>query len=96
MPFEKWDNGEELYEQIDKDEGILDRDVRRWAEECDQMQGFQVYAGADDAWGGFGSKYVEGLRDEYGKVAIWFWGLEEIAARSTRVSLDELLACIYD
>ena len=85
MPFEKWDNGEDLYEQIDKDEGILDRDVRRWAEECDQMQGFQVFTGADDAWGGFASRYVESLRDEYGKTSIWLWGLEESAGNGSRV-----------
>ena len=85
MPFEKWSNGEDLYEQIDKDEGVLDRDVRRWAEECDQMQGFQVFAGADDAWGGFASRYVESLRDEYGKTSIWFWGLEESVGRGSRV-----------
>ena len=97
MPFEKWESGVELYERVDKDEGILDRDVRRWAEECDQMQGFQVYAGADDAWGGFASKYLEDLRDEYGKVGIWLWGLEEPVGRGSRVGevLHSILIVAY-
>jgi hypothetical protein len=40
------------------------------------MQGVQVIAGMDDAWGGFASQYVERIRDEYGKVGIWVWGVE--------------------
>ena len=81
MPFEKWENGEELFVSMDIDNDLLDRDVRVWAEECDQMQGMQVFTGGDDAWGGFASKYVEKLRDEYGKMPIWAWGIEEEQGR---------------
>lgn len=57
---------------------MIDEDFRTWAEECDAIQGINVFVGADDAWGGFGAKYVQGLRDEFGlKSAIWIWGLEE-------------------
>lgn len=63
---------------------LLDRDVRVWAEECDQMQGFQIFTGGDDAWGGFASKYVECLRDEYGKIPIWTWGVEEQKGKGQR------------
>lgn len=57
---------------------MIDGDFRPWAEECDAIQGIHVFGGADDAWGGFGAKYIEGLRDEFGlKSAIWIWGLEE-------------------
>lgn len=77
MPFEKWESGEDLYDKLDKEYDVLDRDIRVWAEECDQMQGFQIFTSADDAWGGFSSKYVENLRDEFGKASIWTWGLEE-------------------
>ncbi|KAL8839002.1 MAG: hypothetical protein Q9170_001933 [Blastenia crenularia] len=77
LPFEYWSNGEELFSNLDKEHDLLDRDLRPWAEECDQMQAIQIFAGADDAWGGFASKYIESLRDEYGKTSIWFWGLEE-------------------
>ena len=81
MPFEKWENGEELFVSMDIDNDLLDRDVRVWAEECDQMQGMQVFTGGDDAWGGFASRYVEKLRDEYGKIPIWTWGIEEEQGR---------------
>ena len=84
MPFEQWENGEELFIGMDRDADLLDRDIRPWAEECDQMQGIQVFFGGDDAWGGFASRYVEKLRDEYGRLPIWTWGIEEEQGRGQR------------
>lgn len=84
VPFEQWGSGEDLYTTLDKEHDLLDRDIRPWAEECDQMQGIQMFASADDAWGGFGSRYVESLRDEYAKTPIWFWGLEEEGGQGQR------------
>ena len=86
MPFERWESGEELFAGMDKEHDLLDRDVRLWVEECDHMQGIQTFAGGDDAWGGFGAKYVERLRDEFGKMAIWVWGVEEDQSKGQRVS----------
>lgn len=94
LPFENWDNGEELFRRLDSHggddsgEGIIDRDVRRWAEECDHMQGVQIWTGADDAWGGFAGRYVEALRDEMGKQAIWAWGIEEEKGQDSRVKIQ--------
>ncbi|KAL8773301.1 MAG: hypothetical protein Q9209_001695 [Squamulea sp. 1 TL-2023] len=84
VPFEEWDSGEELFSKLDKYHDLLDRDIRLWVEECDQMQAIQIFASADDAWGGFASKYVEALRDEYGKTPLWFWGLEDQAGQGQR------------
>ena len=77
MPFEKWAAGEELFEDLDKQVDILDRDVRPFAEECDYMQGFQILTGIDDAWGGFASRFLDSLRDEYGKTSLWTIGIED-------------------
>lgn len=85
MPFEKWAMGEELFASLDKDQDLVDRDLRPFAEEADQMQGIQVMAGLDDAWGGFAAKYIERLRDDYGKMPIWVWGLQEPTAGLPRV-----------
>lgn len=85
MPFEKWAMGEELFASLDKDQDLVDRDLRPFAEEADQMQGIQVMAGLDDAWGGFAAKYIERLRDDYGKMPIWIWGLQEPTAGLPRV-----------
>ncbi|KAI4174028.1 MAG: hypothetical protein LQ343_002591 [Gyalolechia ehrenbergii] len=84
LPFEQWSSGEDLFRNLDREHDLLDRDVRPWAEECDQMQGIQTFASADDAWGGFAARYIESLRDEYGKTPLWFWGLEEDVRQSQR------------
>jgi Tubulin domain len=75
-PMQSWSFGYELFEKEDKEHDLLDRDFRFFAEECDQMQGVVVFAGADDAWGGFTKGYVEKLRDELGKGVIWVWALD--------------------
>ncbi|KAK2014673.1 misato segment II myosin-like domain-containing protein [Colletotrichum eremochloae] len=75
-PFDKWPLGRELFDSLDKEHDIVDRDFRPFVEEADQMQGLQIVTTIDDAWGGFASEYVERLRDEYGKVTIWVWGLQ--------------------
>ncbi|RYP07981.1 hypothetical protein DL765_008948 [Monosporascus sp. GIB2] len=77
MPFERWRSGEELFAALDREHDIADRDLRPFVEEADRMQGLQVMAGLDDAWGGFAARYVERLRDEYGKIPIWVWGVQE-------------------
>ena len=85
MPFEKWERGEELFLGIDREVDILDQDLRFWAEECDHMQGIQILMSTDDAWGGFGSRYLERARDEFGKLAIWVWGLEQESGAGQKV-----------
>ncbi|KAI2639605.1 tubulin nucleotide-binding domain-like protein [Hypomontagnella submonticulosa] len=77
MPFEKWHMGEELFASLDKEHDLLDRDLRPFVEEADQIQGLQIMTGLDDAWAGFAAKYMERLRDEYGKTPIWVFGVQE-------------------
>ena len=84
MPFESWGVGQDLFQRLDKDDDLLDRDVRPFAEECDQLQGLQIFAGTDDAWGGFSASYLDRLRDEFGKTSLWVWGLED-GRRTSRV-----------
>lgn len=77
MPFEQWQKGEELFANLDREHDLLDRDLRLFLEECDQLQGIQIFSGTDDAWGGFASKYVERLADELGKGCRWVFGLQD-------------------
>ncbi|KAF2216339.1 hypothetical protein CERZMDRAFT_34223 [Cercospora zeae-maydis SCOH1-5] len=75
MPFEQWSTGEELFSALDREHDLLDRDLRPFLEECDQLQGVQVFSATDNAWGGFASKYLERINDELGKGCRWIFGL---------------------
>ena len=77
MPFERWDVGEDLFGDLDREHDLLDRDLRPFAEECDQIQGLQVMTAVDDAWGGFAARYIDRIRDDFGKTSIWVWALED-------------------
>jgi Tubulin domain len=85
MPFESWEAGEDLFNSLDKEHDLLDRDLRVFAEEADHMQGIHVIAGVDDAWGGFAARYMDRIRDEYGKTTVSFWGLEDSLTSVPRV-----------
>ncbi|KAL4895666.1 tubulin domain-containing protein [Aspergillus ambiguus] len=87
MPFEDWNVGEDLFSDLDKEHDLLDRDVRPFAEECDQLRALQLLTGADDAWGGFAARYIDRLRDEYGKKAIWVWAIEDGAKAPLQAQL---------
>lgn len=78
--------GEDLFSSLDKEHDILDRDLRPFVEEADQMQAIQLMTSLDDAWGGFAARYMDRLRDEYGKTAIWIWGLQDGIGGTPRVS----------
>ncbi|KAF2864965.1 tubulin domain-containing protein [Massariosphaeria phaeospora] len=77
MAFEKWDVGLDLFEKLEREVDLVDRDLRPFVEECDGLQGLQIFTGVDDAWGGWASGWLERLRDEYGKLSIWTWGIGE-------------------
>ncbi len=87
MPFETWELGEELFHSLDGEHDLLDRDTRPFIEECDQLQGLQIITCADDAWGGFAARYLDRLRDEFGKKSIWVWALEDNTSVKPRVSV---------
>ncbi len=77
MPFESWETGEELFSSLDREHDLLDRDLRPFAEECDQIQGLQIITAVDDAWGGFAARYTDRIRDDFGKTSVWVWALED-------------------
>jgi hypothetical protein len=97
MPFEKWEVGMDLFEKLEREVDLVDRDLRPFVEECDGLQGLQIFTGVDDAWGGWASAWLERLRDEYGKLSIWTWGLGDHGANAAvgRVSMCKLDAIDY-
>lgn len=90
MPFEKWNTGEELFANLDREHDLLDRDLRPFLEECDQLQALQIFSSIDDAWGGFTSKYLERIADEMGKGCIWVFGLKDGNTRARDRQLLQL------
>lgn len=90
-----WGDGEALFTELDREHDLLDRDLRPFVEEADQMQGFQVLASVDDSWGGFAARYLERMRDEYGKVDIWLWALQQPAGRLPRVRPTPVFSCVF-
>lgn len=86
-PIETWAAGEEIYNSLNKESDVLDQDFRTFAEECDCLQGVQIITGVDDCWGGFASRYIDCLRDEFGKGNLWVWGIEDGRIHQ-RVSAD--------
>jgi len=84
-PFDKWASGEELFAELEREHDLVDRDLRPFVEEADHMQGIQIFTGIDDAWGGFAARYLEQLRDEYGKLTIWTWGFQDALVGLPRV-----------
>lgn len=88
LPFESYDVGIDLFEKLEREVDLVDKDLRPFIEECDGLQGLQIFTGVDGAWGGWTSGWLERLRDEYGKKSIWVWGLGDQGANTavSRVS----------
>lgn len=90
MPFELWSSGEELFNTLDREHDLLDRDLRPLLEECDQLQGLQILSSIDDAWGGFASRYLERIEDEMGKGCRWLWALEDSQRTSRPLRMTQI------
>ncbi|KAI9889499.1 MAG: mtDNA inheritance, partitioning of the mitochondrial organelle [Vezdaea aestivalis] len=84
-PFEKWETGDEIFETLDKESDLLDRDFRPFLEESDALQGVKILSSIDDAWGAFTARYLEQLRDDLGKTSIWVFGATSLGKREERV-----------
>ena len=91
--FDSWQHGEDLFQALDRQEELVDRDVRPFVEECDQMQGIQLLTSVGDGWSGFSNKYLDRLRDDFGKIPIWTWALEGSKEGLKKVS--SLWTCYY-
>lgn len=90
MPFELWGTGEELFQNLDREHDLLDRDLRPFLEECDQLQGLQIFSSTDDAWGGFAARYLERVFDELGKGCRWMFGLTNGSAPGRQRQMIQL------
>lgn len=91
--FDMWQTGDELFNTLDREYDLFDRDLRPFIEECDQMQGLQMLTTVESGWGGFSARYLDRLRDEFGKSSIWVWALGEGQAQTSVSLKTQRLRC---
>ncbi|CAI2163768.1 11767_t:CDS:10 [Funneliformis geosporum] len=77
MPFDTFSYGKGAFIEHQKDLDSFEENFRFFAEECDAIQGFQVFTGIIDGYGGFACSFLERLREEYPKTAIESFGITE-------------------
>ncbi|ORX85727.1 tubulin nucleotide-binding domain-like protein [Anaeromyces robustus] len=75
-PFGSFSCGEELYNSGYYGEKLFDENLRFFLEDCDQLQGFQVFCETNSAFGGFASKLIEEINDEFGRHTVLIYGVE--------------------
>ncbi|TNN44452.1 Protein misato 1 [Liparis tanakae] len=61
----------------------LEDKLHFFVEECDYLQGFQVFCDLTDGFAGLGSKVTEMLRDSYGGRGILTWGMAPVSHPDT-------------
>ncbi|OUM69245.1 hypothetical protein PIROE2DRAFT_2954, partial [Piromyces sp. E2] len=75
-PFGSFSCGEELYTSGSYGEKLFDDNLRFFLEDCDQLQGFQIFCETNSAFSGFASKLVEEINDEFGHHTVLIYGIE--------------------
>ncbi|KAF9193404.1 mtDNA inheritance, partitioning of the mitochondrial organelle [Haplosporangium sp. Z 11] len=85
MPFDVFSYGRAAFLETEKEKESYDENFRLFAEECDQLQGFQVMADVLDGWGGFACSFLEQLREDFPKAAVLTYGFGDdmMGRRST-------------
>ncbi|KAI9261367.1 tubulin domain-containing protein [Helicostylum pulchrum] len=76
-PFDNYTIGRQSYNENEKEMDIFEDNFRFFVEECDNLQGFQIFTDVDDAFGGFTESLLDNIRDEYLKTPIMTYGLSD-------------------
>lgn len=79
-----WGEGQKLLEAAEPADDVADR-LRRFAEECDRLQGLQVLVDADSAFGGVASSALTHAADDYPRLPIILFALQHSAAAPARL-----------
>ncbi|OZJ03183.1 hypothetical protein BZG36_03322 [Bifiguratus adelaidae] len=72
-PFDSFIVGKEAWVETEAAKDTYEENLRIFAEECDSLQGFQLFTTVHDAWGGFASGCLENLQEDYGKKSIMIY-----------------------
>ena len=74
-PFELFITGRDAYKELELRDRIMEDQVRKFMEETDNAQGFQVIVNTFDGFGGLAVSLLEDLQQEYSKKARIVFGL---------------------
>ncbi|KAI9596088.1 Misato segment II tubulin-like domain-containing protein [Syncephalis fuscata] len=87
----------DVWQQTEASELLIDDELRWFAEACDHLQGFQIMSDVVNGYGGYTSRLLSELRDEYGKTDILVFGINQQRAINTGFSTTSLasLATTY-
>ncbi|KAI9280611.1 tubulin domain-containing protein [Umbelopsis sp. AD052] len=88
QPFDTYNTGCQAYDENEKETDSFDETFRFFAEECDQLQGFQIMTSVHDGFGGFTCGLLENIRDEYPKASILTYGISNMHQSSTQRNLQ--------
>ncbi|MCO5549618.1 hypothetical protein L7F22_003091 [Adiantum nelumboides] len=77
VPFATFEMGVGLFRQLDKEESLLDEQLRWFAEDSDSLQSFSLSASTFDGFGGMAHETIQLLSDEYSKVPVLAWGADQ-------------------
>ncbi|CAO3655803.1 unnamed protein product [Mucor hiemalis] len=80
-PFDSYTIGREAYRENEKEMDIFEDNFRFFVEECDSLQGFQIFTDVDDGFGGFTEGLLNNIRDEFLKTPIMTYGLSDSHAQ---------------
>lgn len=100
-PFDTYEQGYAVAQAMEKEQTVMDENVRQLAEDTGLMQAFQVVGSSSDAFGGVTAAYLDWLADEYPKTERVVFSLatpapSDRSERSTRLrsvhAMNDVLA----
>ncbi|KAJ3301529.1 hypothetical protein HDV03_000705 [Kappamyces sp. JEL0829] len=84
--FRFYNQGKEVFSDGDFQDDLMDSRIRKFMEECDSAQGFQILVDADSGFSGLGSSVVEELRQNYDKKTILVFSLANASRATSRLA----------
>ncbi|KAI8354983.1 tubulin domain-containing protein [Mortierella sp. GBAus27b] len=96
MPFDVFSYGRSAFTETEKEIDSYDDNLRLFTEECDQLQGFQVFADVLNGWGGFASSYLDRLREDFPKSTVVTYGLSDDDMKKCTTMKDKQVLAVNE
>ncbi|CDS11095.1 hypothetical protein LRAMOSA03359 [Lichtheimia ramosa] len=90
-PFDAYTVGRQSFSDYERETESYEDNFRHFVEECDNLQGFQILAGVDDAFGGFTEGMLQLLREDFPKTPIMTYGLQSSNMPAKERSVNRIM-----